>query len=352
MAAKRTVYADVLRIIAILMVITIHVCSSQWNNIQVNSFEWKTFNVFNSFSRSAVPIFVMISGMFLLDPEKDFKIGLFYRKNILHLVTAYIFWSIAYAFFMVYYKNMHWNEETKEWLRRYALDEHYILWYLPMLIGIYILVPVLRTITATNNKKLLEYILIVFFIFGIVIRSMNKLDLNADLMLILNKISLDGFTGYVGYFLLGYYLHKYSMNILWKIVIYELGICSVIITIFGGQYFVVEENRAFNLFFGNHMITTFFEGMAIVVFIKSNKYIEKMNINPLRSKKIITLSSLTFGMYLIHDMVLKLFTKVGFTTLSFNPILSIIILVIAVFIISAVLVYILKKIPLINKYLV
>lgn len=352
MAAKRTIYVDVLRIVAIIMVIIIHVCASQWNNIGVQSFEWKTFNVFNSFSRSAVPIFVMISGMFLLNPMKEFKISQLYRKNILRLVVAYIFWSIAYAYFMVCYKNLQWNEETKDWLINYAINEHYTLWYLPMLIGIYILLPVLRPITAVNNKKLLQYILGVFFIFGIVVSTMNRLNIDGDFMTILNKITLDGFTGYVGYFLLGYYLHTYNFNLLWRIVIYELGICSVIITIFGGQFFAMEENRAFNLFFGNHTITTFFEGMAIILFIKSSKVVAKLSSDPFFSEKVINLSGLTFGMYLIHDMVLKLITKSGFTTLSLNPILSVIILVFVVFVVSAALIFVLKKIPIINKYLI
>lgn len=348
---KRTIYVDVLRIVAMLMVVIIHVSASSWHGSDVRSFEWKTFNVFDSMARSAVPIFVMISGMFFLNPDKPFAIGTLYKKNILRLAIAYIFWSIAYAVFMMIYKGMAWNENSISWLIDYALDEHYILWYLPMLIGVYILVPVLRPITAMKSKKLLEYILWVFFIFGVFIRTLNKFDLNEDLLLVLNKIQLDGFVAYVGYFLLGYYVFTYDFKKKWRIVIYILGILSVFVTIFVGQHFALEANKPGNILYGYHMMTTFFEGLAIIVFIKSSKFIAGLSDNRAVSTAVVEFSALTFGMYLIHDMVLKVFIKLGFTTTAFNPILAVSSLVISVFIVSAILVFILRKIPFVKKYL-
>lgn len=348
---KRTIYVDVLRIVAMLMVVVIHVSASNWHGSDVQSFEWKTFNVFDSMVRSAVPIFVMISGMFFLNPGKPFNLSALYKKSILRLAIAYVFWSIAYAVFMFYYKGLEWNENSISWLIDYTLNEHNILWYIPMLIGVYILIPVLRPITATKNKKLLEYILWVFFIFGILIRTVNKFDINENLLLVLNKIQLDGFVAYVGYFLLGYYLFTYDFKKKWRIVIYILGIVSVFVTIFVGQHFALEANKPGNILYGYHMLTTFFEGMAIIVFIKSSKYIASLSEKQGTSKVIVEFSALTFGMYLIHDMVLRVFLKLGFTTIAFNPILAVSSIIIAVFVVSAILVFILRKIPFVKKYL-
>ncbi|MBQ0139725.1 MAG: hypothetical protein KBT36_10535, partial [Kurthia sp.] len=159
------------------------------------------------------------------------------------------------------------------------------------------------------------------------------------------------FIGYVGYFLLGYYLYTYDFKKKWRIVIYILGVCSVFVTILVGQHYALEANKPGNILFGYHMITTFFEGMAIIVFIKSSKFIAGLSDNPVITKRIVEFSGITFGMYLIHDMILKVFIKLGFTTIAFNPILAVVSLVLAVFISSAILAYILRKIPFVKKYL-
>lgn len=351
MTTKRVIYVDVLRIVAIFMVVVIHVSSSNWFKPGVDSFEWQVFNIFDSITRSAVPIFVMISGMFFLNPTKQFSIESLYKKNIVGLLVPYIFWSIVYAIFTFYYRNLEWNENSFDWFIKYIIESDNILWYLPMLMGVYILVPVLRPITEEKNKKALQYILIVFFIFGIVIRTLNQFDLNENLLLILNKIQLDGFVQYVGYFLLGYYLFTFEFKKKWRIVIYILGIASVFATIFVGQHFALQANRPYNLLFGNHMLTSFFEGMAIIVFFKSNKFIAKIGENPNIRRRIVQFSGITFGIYLIHDMIIKIFLRLGFSTLSFNPIFSVVVISITVFIVSAFLSYLLRKIPLFKNHL-
>ena len=42
---NRVVYLDVLRILATFAVISIHVCSQNWNKVQYTSYEWNVFNI-------------------------------------------------------------------------------------------------------------------------------------------------------------------------------------------------------------------------------------------------------------------------------------------------------------------
>ena len=94
---NRIIYLDVLRILATFAVITIHVCSQNWNKVAPSSYEWNVFNFFSGISRWAVPIFVMISGTLFLDNRRNINIKKLYTKNILRIITAFIFWSLFYT---------------------------------------------------------------------------------------------------------------------------------------------------------------------------------------------------------------------------------------------------------------
>ena len=61
------------------------------------------------------------------------------------------------------------------------------------------------------------------------------------------------------------------------------------------------------------------------------------------------LSEYSFGACLVHVFVLD---RIGITTLTFNPVISIVIMTVEVFVISFLLSGILHKIPVVKKYIV
>lgn len=95
----RKIYIDIIRVIATFAVIITHVCSFKWYGTDVNSFHWQCLNFFSSITRWCVPIFVMISGVFFLEPTKEIIIKKIYSKYILRIVIALLFWSVFYAFY-------------------------------------------------------------------------------------------------------------------------------------------------------------------------------------------------------------------------------------------------------------
>lgn len=100
---KHIIYLDILRIISTIAVIIIHISAQNWYNTSVSSFEWNVFNIFDSMFRWPVPIFVMISGTLFLDTNKIIDIKKLYQKNILRIITAFLFWSAVYSIDKVKY---------------------------------------------------------------------------------------------------------------------------------------------------------------------------------------------------------------------------------------------------------
>lgn len=66
---------------------------------------------------------------------------------------------------------------------------------------------------------------------------------------------------------------------------------------------------------------------------------------------IVSLSSLTFGIYLIHYLVLEVLCKFGINTTMFYPILSIPVLAVITFCIGGLIVWLIRKIPKVGKYI-
>lgn len=96
LSGQRFLYFDCLRILGAFAVILIHVASYKWFTADISTTEWNVLNFYNcSLVRWAVPVFIMISGALFLDGKQS--ITHIYKKNILRIVTAFLFWSPLYA---------------------------------------------------------------------------------------------------------------------------------------------------------------------------------------------------------------------------------------------------------------
>lgn len=85
---RREENLDVLRVISSFMVVLIHVSAIYVStNINNYNYDFKIGNFFDSISRISVPLFVMISGAFLINNEKNKNFNYFMRKTIKKIVV-------------------------------------------------------------------------------------------------------------------------------------------------------------------------------------------------------------------------------------------------------------------------
>ena len=106
MANNRIISFDVLRILAAFAVVMLHVTSDRLT-ASFPSNEWEIRNVYDSFVRWCVPVFVMISGALFLNHGRSVNVGRLYKKNILHLVFIFFAWSFIYALYLAIVKCDH-----------------------------------------------------------------------------------------------------------------------------------------------------------------------------------------------------------------------------------------------------
>lgn len=342
---NRIIYFDYLRALSILAVIILHIAAQNWYEVSYRTFEWKLFNLIDSMMRWAVPVFVMISGALFLEKEIDIK--KLYGKNIFRLITAFIFWSIIYAVI---------KGGTKEEIIVNAITGHFHMWFIPMITGIYILTPILKEIV--KNEKAMVYFVTIMIVFEFMIPQVlwilndiggHKIQvLSIAFLKILNKTNLSAFAGYISYFIIGYWLNHMNLNKKHRVIFYVLGIFGMFFTMGMTYGMAVLEGAPTETYYKYISLNVLLESIALFIFVKYNaEKWEKIN------KLVIFLSECSFGVYLIHVLVLEQFKNtLHINTLSFNPLLSMPFLVAVIFIISLGMVMIIKKIPVLNKYII
>lgn len=348
---NNTMYLDVLRIAAAFMVVVLHVADTNFYTTDVSSFEWKTFNLYDSLVRSSVPLFFMISGTIFLNPAKNFSLRKIYCKNIFKLLVLYIVWSALYGLY-----SLAWNPDITclnlaAEIIKATITGHNILWFLPAMITVYALYPIFRI--AVADEKLMRYCLLLFF-FGILLysaRSLGTLYPNEWYQKILMKFPIDLLCQYSGYAMLGYFLNHINIKASVQKLLYFAGILSIFLCAGTSQFQALQTQKASTVLYGYFSITTFLEAAALFFFAR--EHLQRYTLSPTVQKTIAAISKHTLGIYLIHYIIIMTFSKTGIlTTRQFFAPLSVPTISVIVFVISFFLTYLLKKIPLIGKWLI
>ena len=345
-SSKRILYFDYLRIFATLAVMILHISAQKWYSTSVTSFQWQTFNFFDSIVRWSVPIFVMISGALFLDGDKS--ISEIYKKNILRIITAFIFWSVLYAFV-----NLAQGSGIVSTCKQ-VITGHYHMWFLFMIVGLYMIIPLVKKIV--ESQALAKYFLALASVFAFIIPqaiaivSIFNKTIGNTANTIIQKINFHFTLGYTCYFILGYYLSKVDISKKMRCIIYILSILGFTSTILISSFISIYISSPSTVMYGNFTLNVMLESLGVFVFFKYNVGI---NISERMQTTITKLSKFSFGAYLVHAMVIEQLNNIlGLNTMSFNPIFSIIVITLITFVISFVISFICNNIPLLHKYIV
>ena len=336
---KRVLYFDILKIISVFFVILIHVISEYWYNLKVESPNFIGLSFLDSLSRFCVPIYFMVSGALFLNEEKKVTIKDALKKYIPRILLIFIFWNLVYSFLNIIIlgeKSLNFKTVIEIILNTILGKGIFHLYFLPVLMGFYLCLPVLKYITKKENKDILKYLIILLFIF---------ISLNKFLTYVLGtSISYSiTFGGYLIYFIIGYYLNTFEIDNKNTRIIYLLGILGFTITFAG----TVVCSRLFGMtevFFNYLSFNVILYASAVFLFAK-NKF-KKAN-----EKVINILTSTHFGIYLIHGLVLGLFEVIGMFKL-FDKLtipISVLLSSIIIYLVSLISIIIGIKIPIIKN---
>lgn len=351
MEEKRILYLDYLRIFALLAVVILHVSALDWAKQPVSSMNWQVFNFYNSLVRFCVPVFVMISGACFLDKEREITIKKIFNRYILRIITAFVFWTILYAIIstLIEENNLIDGSKAKFFIAS-IIYGHYHMWFLYLIAGLYLITPLLRKIT--EDKALTEY----FIVLSVLFASLTKISVFVPAIdevvgKLLDKASINFVLGYTCYFVIGHYLHTYKISSKLKMVIYTLGCAGLLVTIFGNSLLSVKAGTPLETFYDYLMPNVLCVSCMIFMMFKEKVLCKNDDSKAVTNTKAINLAKLTFGAYLVHDIFLMIYKKIGLTMTIFTPVLLIPIVSVIVFGLSLLVAFVISKIPILNKYI-
>jgi surface polysaccharide O-acyltransferase-like enzyme len=288
-----------------------------------------------------VPAFVMITGVLFLNPEKNITLERILKRYFLRIILAIIVFGVPYCFMEIFFNNnfsFKLNQigiaalnviQGKSW-------DH--MWYLYMIAGLYLFIPLIKIFVVNATKNVIKYTLVVLFIFTSVIPSLESiLPYKFGIYIPINSI-------YVFYLLLGYYIHYNRIEIKNRIL-FVLIIVYVLFVIFMpfNKNFVSLEN-------GGHIILTGYNS-PIVVMVTVGIFCLLYQKDK-KNKIMDAIAPMCFGIYLIHTLFINFLYKFIKITPEKYPLIIVIILTsILTILLSLCFSYLARKIKIIRLYL-
>lgn len=218
MNRERNFQMDVLRVMACLLVVWQHVSEYYYIAPDFSPVrEESTYVVgyLTSVCRAAVPLFVMVSGYFLL-PMRG-TTAEFFRRRCSRIIGPFVFWCVIYAVYFVFSRGDSWAQCLRNIMHipvNFGTEVGH-LWYVYMLLGLYLLVPVISPWLETASKKVLQAYLCLWMLTSLLSyihlvfpEVLGECFWNPTPMLYY-------FTGFAGYFVLGFYLRRFGMPARW-----------------------------------------------------------------------------------------------------------------------------------------
>jgi surface polysaccharide O-acyltransferase-like enzyme len=328
-------WVDFIRFIGTFLVVLAHI--EKWGAEPV----WAQ-NFYYTVSRIGVPLFFLISGYLLLSKQED--LWTFFRKRAARIIIPFLVWSIIYdvinsqAFAEI---GITFEGILKMFIRILRGPRSGHLWFFYSLIGLYLITPILRVFISRARKSEILYYIALWFL------AMPILFIVEEFTPIKNGFEIYYTGGYVGYFLLGYYLGRLETKppLLWSAL--GLFMTGIIFSFAVFHYDLPPQN--------NEMVFRSYPSLNIILmslgaFILIKAAGEKISAPLARFSS--GVSKASFGIYLIHPLVFMCMTlgwnALGFQTAAGNSIFIIPLAASVNFLLSWLIVFLISKIPILR----
>lgn len=319
-------WVDLLRVLACFMVVFSHSCDAFVAQFDADRASFLTGVFGGSLMRASVPLFVMMTGVLLLPVGQGYDLVSFYRKRIGRILPPLVFWSVALPLLMYAYFNYinpstcnpqvavggYTVQQLVQRIYTFVFNFNFDttpLWYLYMLIGLYLLMPVLNAWLVQASQRELKVVLGLWVV-SLFLPYLKMLAPVLGYQGNYGNVELLGmcdwniygtfyyFSGFVGYLVLAYYLKQYPLQWSWSkmlAIMIPLFVAGYAIT--AGGYILTQEH-----FPGNYAyleIVWYFNGINVFMMtLPLFAIVQKMAV---RSRRWLSrLASPAFGIYLCH----------------------------------------------------
>lgn len=349
METNKIVFLEYLRVICAIAVVLDHIAIAAIHIFADDAtvFEKCAYNGIQHWSHFAVPVFLMISGFLLLNPNKPIDYKKSISKYAKRMIIVLLVIGTAFAYMELFFKNRSFaiydiGEAIYNVLIGKTWDH---MWYLYVLIGIYLVLPVLRSIFQSLPNNIIDTFLLILFIFSSVLPTINAMTgFSLGIQIPITSI-------YLFYFLIGRRLATLDKTMVTRIG--SSHVCIICLMLFPILFAWLENAKGLYQFAPlSGYASPFVVALSLAIFLfakdKNNVLTNIYNRGGYLLKHI---SDNSFGIYIFHMLWVNILYKiVKFNPLDYNVIVLIPI-VLLVLIVSDVTTILYRKIPVIGKYI-
>lgn len=322
----RIIVYDIIRIFACLMIVAMH---APIPNEDANGLFLSTLSYITA---SGIGLFFMISGALLLYVKQDTRA--FFTRRFSKIAIPTFFWSLFYLC-----ANEWILQESVSWRRvlvslPFSAQGTPVLWFIYTLLGLYLIAPILSRWLIVVSRKELEFYLVLWGITLCYPFLKYVVDINISTTGILYY-----FSGYVGYFVLGYYLKTYPNRMTWKLLILAL-VVSILVPVVCKWHLI--EVDFYDLFW----YLSVFVVIQCICWWKAICSIKQSILGEKTTHFITELSKMTFGIFLVHIFIMRyVLWHCDFILNIENYYLQTVTIIILTFILSALCTYLIGLLP-------
>lgn len=339
MTKERIYHADIVRIMACLMVVLMHspMPSPKIIPIFTSGLTYLTM--------PCIGLFLTLSGYLLLPvksaPSDSFTFAI---SRVKKFIWPTLIWSLIYMIV----KGTFTSGDMMLIVRKLCSIPFYpqegVLWYMYVLIGLYFVAPVISPWLEQTNKKTIQIYLFIWGITLLIPYLMPFVSIRTGESNILYY-----FFGYLGYFVLGYYLRIYDIKInLFKAII---GIICCMALYAGFQIYIADSSLNFGEVFWYLSVDS---PVLVLCWWNILRVISDLIKNSLSTYKnlVVNFSNLSFGVYLAHILVMRYgLWQLEWIQNTDNYIVQTLLVFFLTLFITIVLVYFISKLP-VGNYII
>ena len=284
---QRDYKLDIVRIVACLMVVLMH---SPIPNMKLSGI----IAVGNTMiTMPCIGLFFIVSGYLLLPVKTSMKD--FLTKRLWKVVWP----TLVFTLFYIIVNTICDGGDIKSILRQLAsipfgAQGNGVLWFMYTLIGLYLIAPIITPFIEKATRKELEFIIGLWAITLLWPYLMIVLSVNTGIDSILHS-----FSGYAGYFILGFYLKKYPIRI--------NTFAALLLIVMPFVLYIGFKKTGIELGFedGFSYLSLPIALMTLSVFLLLQKYVRTDKLSLTVRNVISDFSNCSFGIYLLHIFVMR-----------------------------------------------
>jgi surface polysaccharide O-acyltransferase-like enzyme len=344
----RAIPVDLIRTVAIVGVILLHAANEvilvpQMNQAEI--YRWWMVNIYQTLGRMGVPLFVMLTGALLLQPSKIEPLRVFFKKRWARIGLPFLFWGAIYFAWDYFADHL---SLTSGFIFQGILSGPYFqFWYLYMLVGLYLLTPILRVVVAHASRETLKYFFVVWFLGALILPIpplFGAFHLDSNLL----TLPL-----WAGYFMLGTFLLTVKVR---RWILLSLMTTGLVLSAVGTYAIAATVGGPNTYYFHDYFSPTIILASTSLFLLLTSLKVPANQTevpHPKTNWLLRQISQSTLAIFLFHVIVLESLQRsyLGFT-ISGNTLNSIIevplITVVTLFICLAVILP-LRKVPIINR---